>query len=165
MTNMSAPEVAGRHRTYALRSLTRWLLAVVLVVMVLGSVWLAWRESAPAGTVPGVLVSVDHRDGGDGYTGLVTVRYVDGTGRQSTAQVVMTMTSWRSLNTGTPIMVYVRDGHAVDEPDPLLPTLGVAVLQAVILWTVLALAVRSLAQRAAQPDAASRARPVADRAR
>ena len=92
-------------------SVTRWGWVLVLVAMVSASVSLALRESAAAASVPGVLVSVDHRDGGDSGTGLVTVQYLDGTGHRSTAQVVMTLSGWRSLNPGTAITVYVRDGH------------------------------------------------------
>jgi len=77
----------------------------------------------------------------------VTVRYLDGTGHPATAQVVMTLSVWRSLDPGTPITVYVRDGHAVDEPDPLLPTLALAVVQALIVWLVVVLLVRGFRVR------------------
>jgi hypothetical protein len=130
---------------------TRWVLALVLVALVCGSVALALRESAPAGSIRGVLVSVDHRDGGDSGTGLVTVQYLDGTGHLATAQVVMTLSGWPSLNPGTPITVYMRNGRAVDEPDPLLPTLALAVVQAVIVWLVVVLVVRGFRVRPAPP--------------
>jgi len=97
------------------------------------------------------LVSVLHRDGGDSGTGLVTVRYLDGTGRLATAQVVMTLSGWSSLNPGTPITVYVRNGRAVDEPDPLLPTLALAVVQAVIVWLVVVLVKRGFSVSSASP--------------
>jgi len=96
-------------------------------------------------------VSVLHRDGGDSGTGLVTVRYLDGTGRLATAQVVMTLSGWPSLNPGTPITVYVRNGRAVDEPDPLLPTLALAVVQAVIVWLVVVLVKRGFSVSSASP--------------
>ena len=129
---------------------------MVLVALVCGSVGLALRESAPAGSVPGVLVSVDHRDGGDSGTGLVTVQYIDGTGHRATAQVVMTLSGWPSLDAGTPIAVYVRDGRAVDEPDPLVPTVALAVLQGAIVWLVVVLAVHDLGRRRASSASDSR---------
>ena len=138
-------------QTRSTPSVTRWVMALVLVALVSGSVWLAVRESAAATSVPGVLVSVDHRDGGDSGTGLVTVQYLDGTGHRSSAQVVMTLSGWPSLNPGTAITVYVRDGHAVDEPDPLLPTLVWAVVEAVIVWFVIVVVLRVLRSRPEPP--------------
>jgi len=87
-------------------------------------------------------MSVDHRDGGDSGTGLVTVQYIDDAGHWATGQVVMTITDWPSLRTGTPITVYVRDGKAVDEPDPLPYAVALAAVQATIVWIVLLLVVR-----------------------
>jgi hypothetical protein len=117
-------------------SVSRLVLACVLVALICGSVGLAFRESAPAASVPGILLSVDHRDGGDSGTGRVKVEYVDGTGRRVTASVVMTLSGWSSLNAGTPITVYVRAGLPSDEPDPLVRTLALAVVEAVIVWMV-----------------------------
>jgi hypothetical protein len=61
----------------------------------------------------------------------------------------MTLSGWPSLNPGTAITVYVRDGHAVDEPDPLLPTLALAVVDAVIVWLVIVLVMRGFSVRSA----------------
>jgi hypothetical protein len=119
----------------------RVLLGGLLVVLLFGAFVATARESARATTVPGTLVSVDKVDGGEGGAGLVTVRYVDGTGHPVTAQVVMNMGKWTSQDPGTPISVYVRNGLAVDEPDDFLPSLALSLVQAAIVWIVVLLAV------------------------
>ncbi len=119
----------------------RVILAVAFIALLCGSTTMALRESASASVVPGTLVSVDKRDGGQSGTGVVTVNYLDGSGQLATADVVMTFSDWPSLDPGTPISVYVRDGRAVDEPEPLLQNLATALLQAVAVWLVVLLTV------------------------
>jgi hypothetical protein len=82
----------------------------------------------------------------------VTVQYVDGSGHRGIAHVVMTLRGWPSLTRGTPIAVFVRDGTAVDEPDPVAPTLMLAALQAGILWLLVVLAMREFGFRSAPAD-------------
>jgi len=150
--DVTAPGVD--RRTRPVLSVRRGSLALVFVALMCGSIVMGLRESAPATTAPGTLLSVDHRDGGNSGTGLVTVQYVDGAGHQATAQVVMTVSGWPSLDPGTPITVYLRNGRAVDQHDPLLATIPLAVLQAVILWLLVVFAFREFGSR--RPDVSRR---------
>jgi len=148
---MDATVVDKDRRTRPSSALRRGVLTLMFIALVCGSVVVALRESAAAIPVLGVLVSVDHRDGGDSGTGLVTVQYINGFGYPAIAQVVMTLSEWPSLDAGTPITVYVRDGRAVDEPDPLVATLPLALVHAAILWLLLLFAVREFDSRSALP--------------
>jgi len=125
--------------------------ATVLLVLALGLAWgavaLARSESAPAGQLPGTLVSVDHRDGGDSGTGLVTVTFTNEAGKPVTSQVVLNLTELPSLEPGTPVTVYVRDGQAVNEPAHFGPSLATKAIQALIIWIALAFTVMAIVRR------------------
>ena len=130
---------------------TRWALRgmafLLLIGLLIGAIALALHESQPATEIKGTLIAVDHSDGGDGGTGLSTVQFTGAAGKTVTAEVVIDLSSLSSQDPGTPVRLFERDGHAVDEPQPRTPTLLVRILQALIIWAVFCFAFGHLVLR------------------
>ena len=135
------PDAKTRH-VLDLRYALEGLQVLLLIVLLAGACLLAFRESQGATQISGTLVSVDHSDGGDGGTGLSTVRYTNAAGATVTTQVVIDLSSLQSQDPGASVELFVRDGQAVDEPQPRLASLLLRIVQALIIWAVLSVILR-----------------------